>query len=94
MGTREAHLKEGFQQHNLGQPVPILPVDHRDIHTHQDDLGRDPTLASVVLPYDQILYEAYLVGLARTVSSRARKKTRELMAPPRWELVIGGGVSA
>lgn len=45
MGTGEAHLKEGFQQHNLGQPVPILPVDHRDTHTHQDDLGRDLTLA-------------------------------------------------
>ena len=29
MGTGEAHLKEGFQQHNLGQPVPVLPIDQR-----------------------------------------------------------------
>lgn len=44
MGTGEAHLKEGFQQHNLGQPVPVLSVDQR--HKYQDgDVGRDPTLA-------------------------------------------------
>ena len=29
MGTGEAYLKEGFQQHNLGQSVPVLPREQR-----------------------------------------------------------------
>lgn len=46
MRAGEAHLKERFQQHNLGQPVPVLPVDgDGDADTRMVIRGR-PTLAT------------------------------------------------
>lgn len=46
-GAAEAHLKEGFQQHDLGQPVPVLPVEQRHTRSPGCDLGEDPTRACI-----------------------------------------------
>lgn len=51
-GAGEAHLKEGLQQHNLGQPVPVLPVEQRHTLSPACDLGGDLTRACIVLPRD------------------------------------------